>query len=255
NNSMLSLVKEYLSDFGFNYREDIRGNGVHYLEIKGGIAETFRFLGEIRPQRLLDKFQDFDISNKGLRLTNSKPEILSIEPDRFEIAQISSSSKTYISDGYASHNTGGLDRMGRVWILDRRKGRWTLPELTNEIEEVYMEYQPYSIWVEDAAAGTPAVQTLKASLPFMPLELQTPTVGGKRSRALSMQPYINNGDIIFPKDAGWFDDAEYFIMRIGSAGHDDDVDALFMLLKNILTVRHPSEYDAEGRLQGKLHFR
>ena len=89
----------------------------------------------------------------------------------------------------------------------------------------------------------------------MPLVLQNPTVGGKRSRALSMQPYINSGDNIFPKDTDWFQDAEYFIMRIGSAAHDDDLDALFMLLKNILEVRHPSEYDIEGRLQATLVFK
>ncbi len=150
--------------------------------------------------------------------------------------------------------TGGLDQAGRVWILDRRKGRWSLPELTAEIEDVYNEFQPYSIWVEDAAAGTPAVQTLKASLPHMPLMLETPTIGGKRSRALSMQSFINNGDIIFPKESDWFADAEYYIMRIGAAAFDDDIDALFMLIKNILTVRHPSEYDIDGRLRAKLKF-
>jgi len=167
--------------------------------------------------------------------------------------------ETALKDGEKNDFTviyvGGLDQAGKVWILDRRKGRWTLPELVAEIEEVYSDFQPYTIWIEDSAAGTPAVQTLKASLPHMPLVLQNPTVGGKRSRAMSMQPYINTGDIVFPKDTDWYQDAEYFILRIGSASHDDDVDALFMLLKNILTVRHPSEYDTEGRLQAKLTFK
>ncbi len=219
----------------------------------GIFRELATYSGEIIQESIALKIKTgrLDLFNQTLRY---------IHPDKGELdlligVGIDTALKDKERNDFAVIYTGGLDRMGRVWILDRRKGRWTLPELTNEIEEVYMEYQPYSIWVEDAAAGTPAVQTLKASLPFMPLELQTPTVGGKRSRALSMQPYINNGDIIFPKDTDWFDDAEYFIMRIGSAGHDDDVDALFMLLKNILTVRHPSEYDVEGRLQGKIHFR
>ncbi|MEK0326878.1 MAG: hypothetical protein QQN63_14365, partial [Nitrosopumilus sp.] len=88
----------------------------------------------------------------------------------------------------------------------------------------------------------------------MPLILETPTAGGKRSRAMAIQPYINGGYVIFPKDADWYEDAEYFITRFGSASHDDDVDALYLLISKLLTTTHPSEYDQSKRLTGKLIF-
>ena len=156
---------------------------------------------------------------------------------------------------YTVMYVGGLDQNGRLWILDRKKSRYMMPELTLEIKELYEQYHPYSIWIEDSAAGTPAVQTLKAELPHLPLVLETPTAGGKRSRALSIQPYINGGYILFPKDASWYADAEYFISRFGSASHDDDVDALYLLISNLLTTGHPSGYDYGNRLQGQLIFK
>jgi len=127
-----------------------------------------------------------------------------------------------------------------------------MPDLVSEIKQIYEDWHPYAIWIEDSAAGTPAVETLKAELPHMPLMLESPTSGGKRSRALAIQPYINGGYVLFPKHAEWFPDAEYFITRFGSAAHDDDVDALYLLISKLLTTAHPAEYDQSKRLTGKL---
>ena len=148
---------------------------------------------------------------------------------------------------------GGLDQHGRLWILDRKKDRYMLPELVEEIKYLYEEWRPYAIWIEDSAAGRPATDTLKTELPHIPLVLEIPK-GAKRSRALAIQPYINGGYILFPKDSDWFEDAEYYITRFGSAAHDDDVDALYLLISNLLVQAHPSEYDQSRRLQGRLIF-
>ena len=208
--------------------------------------------------QIIQEIQALKIKTGRLDLFNQTMNYIHPEKGNLDLlvaCGIDTALKDKEKNDFAVIYTGGLDQAGRVWMLDRRKGRWSLPELTAEIEDVYNEFQPYSIWVEDAAAGTPAVQTLKAALPHMPLILQNPSIGGKRSRALSLQPFINNGDIIFPKETDWFADAEYFIMRVGSAAFYDDVDALYMLVKNILTVRHPSEYDTDGRIRARLNLR
>ena len=130
-----------------------------------------------------------------------------------------------------------------------------MPDLTATITELYEIWRPYSIWIEDSAAGTPAVETLKAELPHMPLILEPPTAGGKRSRALAIQPYINGGYVLFPKDSEWYADAEYFLTRYGSASHDDDMDALYLLISKLLTTSHPAEYDQDKRLSARLIFK
>ena len=155
---------------------------------------------------------------------------------------------------YTVMYVGGLDQYGKLWILHREKGRFMLPEMQEKIIEIYERFHPYSIWIEDAAAGTPAVSELKYKLPHYPLVLQNPTQGGKRSRALSLQPYISSGDVVFPKDTDWYEDAKYWILRYGSAKWDDDLDALFLLVSNLITTTHPAKFDIDGRLNARLIF-
>ena len=150
---------------------------------------------------------------------------------------------------------GGLDQQGRIWILDRKKDRWGTPEIIEKIYSVQKEWDPFTQWVEDAAGGTPAVQTIQAETPDAPVELVLPSHGGKRSRAHALAPYIHRGQIVFPKMASWFADAKYFITHFPYAGFDDDIDALWMLVSQLLSVIHPAHYEgARQRAQRGLRM-
>jgi hypothetical protein len=48
----------------------------------------------------------------------------------------------------------------------------------------------------------------------------------------------------WPANAGWFRDAEYYLTHYGHTDQADDLDALYMLLSNILQAIHPSSYGA-----------
>ncbi|KKM60086.1 hypothetical protein LCGC14_1545410 [marine sediment metagenome] len=145
---------------------------------------------------------------------------------------------------------GGLDSYGRIWILDRRKGRFSTPQLMDEIYDIQEEWEPFTQWIEDGGGGTPAVQTIQAESPDVPLEAVTPSQGGKRSRVHALSPYIHRGQIIFPKMAAWLEDAKYHLTHFPYTGFDDDPDALWTLVSQLLDVPHPSAYDRRRDARG-----
>ena len=140
---------------------------------------------------------------------------------------------------------GGLDKNGQLYILERYKGHWGLPELLEQMYESYEKWRPFCVWIEDASGGTPAIQTLMAEAPHIPVVPILPTQGGKRSRGYSLQPHIHSEQILFPQFAEWFEDAQFFLLRFPNAAFDDDLDALFILANNLLQVRHPASYGSE----------
>lgn len=137
---------------------------------------------------------------------------------------------------------GGLDKKGNVWMLHREKGRWDVEELADLFIELHRTWRYSNNWIEDAGKGTPAVTVLRRKAAFVPGQLQVPTRGGKRSRAASIASHLNSGQVKWPASAEWFNDAEYYLTHYGHTDYDDDLDALFMFLSNILQAIHPQNY-------------
>ena len=166
-------------------------------------------------------------------------------PDLQELL-IQAGTDTNYKDGEANDYcviyVGGLDKKGNVWMLHREKGRWDVDELAELFVELHRLWRYSNNWIEDTAKGTPAVTVLKKKAAFVPAELQAPSRGGKRSRASSIASYINSGQVRWPSNAEWFKDAEYYLTHYGHTDYDDDLDALFMLLTNLLRCIHPQNY-------------
>ena len=154
---------------------------------------------------------------------------------------------------YTVGYVGGLDAYGVIWILDRRKGRFTTPKVIDEIYDVQEEWNPYEQWVEDSGGGTPAVQTIQAESPDIPLLTVPVTRGGKRSRAHALVPYIKGGRVTFARHATWFENSRYNLTRFPFITHDDDIDALWVLVGNLLNMTHPASY--EDRERRRLRMR
>ena len=124
-NAMLNQVKEYLTDFGFDYNADYfdkrkldKGQDpVYKLFIKGGKRELLRFLGSVRPKRLLDNFDPNQLGT--LRCSNGDlgsdihPRVESIKyVGTKKVIPIRTTSHTYVAEGLASHNC-------LEWIISR----------------------------------------------------------------------------------------------------------------------------------------
>jgi hypothetical protein len=108
-NALLARAMTALDELGFPYREatviDQWGKEQHILTLLGGLNQTLRFLGTIRPPRLLANWNAYDVSKRRL-WTREMVKVVSVTDGGIrEIAELSSSSKTYIAGGWPSHNT------------------------------------------------------------------------------------------------------------------------------------------------------
>jgi hypothetical protein len=108
-NALLARAMVALEELGFPYREsqiiDQWGKEQHTLTLLGGLNQTLRFLGTVRPPRLLANWNAYDVSQRRL-WTRELVRVVSVTDGGIkEIAELSSSSKTYIAGGWPSHNT------------------------------------------------------------------------------------------------------------------------------------------------------
>jgi len=112
-NGLLVAVEEALTEKGFQYKKTLsqapRGGNIWQVQVQGGRSEQLRFLGQIRPARLLELWDKWDIDAMHLIAEEAVP-IDSVEyVGQQEVATISSSTGTYIGAGYGQHNTGAID--------------------------------------------------------------------------------------------------------------------------------------------------
>lgn len=84
-------------------RRTAKGSDCVTLNIYGHKHEKLKFLGEIRPERLLDKFTFDDLGSFECRAGDEFVESVELLGD-MEIIQISTDTGTFICDGYAHHN-------------------------------------------------------------------------------------------------------------------------------------------------------
>ena len=133
-NSALSAVESALADLGFGASTSLASGGsnkdVATVYVKGGLPEHVRFLGQVRPRRLLDCFQKQGGIERLNRLTIkdrvpiAKVEFLGVR----EVVTLGTSTKTLVAEGFAHHNTEGLMLSQTAAPLRRPDGsRLTLP--------------------------------------------------------------------------------------------------------------------------------
>ena len=112
-NEMFSTVKNYLDKLGYKYtisekKSNKIGTKKCYQLAIYGRYQVWKFLGSIRPKRLLKKFVD-DAGTMALRTKNTDGAYLKVTEVKSAgkrlIAVLSTSSKTHITAGFPSHNT------------------------------------------------------------------------------------------------------------------------------------------------------
>jgi intein/homing endonuclease len=106
-NAVARVCREYLKKFNFDVAESKNGGGTHKdvfrIDITGRRDEVVRFLGQIRPKRLLDKF---DAHKLGTFTKKEKVKIIRIEYiGEREVIALGTSTHTFVAEGYATHNS------------------------------------------------------------------------------------------------------------------------------------------------------
>ena len=114
---VLDFVRQLLTERGYDYREGKnQSSGVMTLMLRGGKYEAMRFLGSIRPERLLPKattlWEGRGTWSTQSAHTNHVP-VLAIRPvGKREVVAIGTSTKTLIADGLLTHNSPWFDNSG-----------------------------------------------------------------------------------------------------------------------------------------------
>jgi len=105
-------IEELLAHFGFDYyRYPTEGivsptSGVWQTRIKGGYAENLRFLGQIRPIRLLKKFNMEDTSRRMFsKLSRSRLLVDKYYLGLRDVIALETDTQTYFAEGMPSHNS------------------------------------------------------------------------------------------------------------------------------------------------------
>jgi hypothetical protein len=136
-NVMLDQVREYLDILGFKYWER-RNTGtnkdVTVINISGGKAEHLRLLGQVRPQRLLNKVDLNTIGSIGRHDFKGQdfehPLVISVDflGDQ-EVIALETTTQTFIAEGLASHNC--------KWLLER--GMFVTSTIMEELGDTSQE--------------------------------------------------------------------------------------------------------------------
>jgi hypothetical protein len=107
-NAMWGEVQRMLGVAGFRYsvahqtQSTLSDKGYEVLRVLGGRAEGLRFLGEIRPKRLLNLLDPAAIG--GLRIIATPTLVEKRDVGLQEVVSLQTSTRTFIAEGLASHN-------------------------------------------------------------------------------------------------------------------------------------------------------
>lgn len=102
-NAMSERVETLLTHFGYRYSWNQEAGGTRKYHLQGGKVEALRFLGEMRPPRLLDRF---DPAAMGSLRRVDAPAVIGLEDVGVQpVVALKTSTKTFIAEGYATHNS------------------------------------------------------------------------------------------------------------------------------------------------------
>jgi hypothetical protein len=102
-NAMAQTVEKIMEKYGFTLRMNQEDGGTRKYRVNGGKPEIMRFLGTTQPPRLMEKF---DAGLLGQFI--SKENIAVVESEyigEHEVIGLETSTKTFIAEGLASHNS------------------------------------------------------------------------------------------------------------------------------------------------------
>ena len=106
-------ASELLKGSGLDFSIRQRPGGTLAFEIHGGVPSVMRTLGTLRPVRLLEKWLQLEIERLSVRTQQqARIKVLAVETVGIqEVQSISTSTGTYVGEGYLMHNTGGYERI------------------------------------------------------------------------------------------------------------------------------------------------
>lgn len=135
---VLEFAKKTLKNIGYTFSVHTLTNNPSYkqgynLRLVGGYPEILRFMGQIRPLRLLKKFTNSERNEQLVKSGLSK--VFAIEKlNDGDICSLQTSTKTYIAEGFVAHNTFIFDDHWKWFVNKSQFPRWFRDSFTRSYE-------------------------------------------------------------------------------------------------------------------------
>lgn len=149
---------------------------------------------------------------------------------------------------YSVCTTWGF-RDKKWYLLDVYRNKLEYPKLRSKVLQLYWEWKPDKVLIEDASSGKSLEQELRAKGPFKPLMI--PPRGDKVERVNGCLGEIEAGHILLPSEAPWLETLCSELRAFPDGRHDDQVDSISQFIiwqlknwKRLLEERRP-----DGRLK------
>lgn len=127
----------------------------------------------------------------------------------------------------------GVDSLGRYWLVDIVRGRWSPDQVAKEVLKFWRKHEAQRIWLEGGAgylAMLPAlVREQKLSHTWIPQEPISHEGKKKDVRATNIRGVINGGNLYVPAGATWWKEFVEELIPFPAGKHDDQVDAIAYL--------------------------
>ena len=100
-----------------------------------------------------------------------------------------------------------LVRKHDVYLLDLSRVRLEFPDLKRKVVAMAQKYKPSTLLIEDAASGQQLLQQLRHDESLAQLKpLARKVTTDKMSRVRAASALVENGNVLFPKEAPWLAD-------------------------------------------------
>lgn len=143
---------------------------------------------------------------------------------------------------YSALAIGGITAKGDIHILGMVRGRWPFPELKQKVIQLNALWRPRNlrgVYVEMKASGPSLVQDLREDSGVSVIGRTWP--GDKVVHLSSVLPLIEGGRVYLPHkdcddpdlDVSWLPDFLTEVEQFPSGAHDDQVDAVSLLLHEL----------------------
>lgn len=138
--------------------------------------------------------------------------------------------KTETAD-YSVAITAGLSYNGDIHLLDIMRAKYDFPELKRALIALNARWRGNGlrgVHIEDKASGQSLIQELRneSGIAVIPRKV----VNDKVARVNAVTDLIEGGRVFLPKDAPWLDDFLQECVEFPDGAHDDQVDALSIVL-------------------------
>ena len=142
-----------------------------------------------------------------------------------------------------------------IILLDAERGRWDFPELKDNANRLYKEFDPDMILIEQKATGTPLTHELRRmGIPVTPF---TPSRGAdKFTRMNACAPVFESG-MVWRPDKRFADEVVEECAAFPNGEHDDLADSMTQAILRFRQggfIMTPSDYEDEDYYREKREY-